>query len=174
MDQFVPMAEYILSLATNTLTDDIRNIYKASIVDRKAGVTTFELILKGIINNQEINNISATEAVEKIKNEFNALELSKYFGEIDNYTKLINLLINARSRESGTASINDFKDYIEAAAGISEGIAMSVYSLIMVRLLLGDMLLVDHEFSKAVIEYVKSSNVEKELYDVIHQALNHI
>lgn len=180
MNQFIYFADYILALNSNTMTVEKQENFKQNITDRKSANRIFEAILKAFFKEINKNNLSAEEAFIKIQNEFNALDFSLYLAEFSYYYDLIALIVAAAAtkEQKDSETINKLKQFITVADSMNEEIKFSIYYAVLNRLVYGDLIIDNVDFTQNILQYLKNTeeinDEDKELSDIIYVAINNL
>lgn len=172
MDRVLLQAEYVVSLATNDNVDEIRANYKSVIVDFESAAEALQLILEIFLDQYEVK--TSEEIFQLIENEYSQLNLSNYLGNFEDYRAFILFLLRARINKINLLAIDDLKEFYTLAGNLNEGIAYSIYYVILQKLTFSNLIVDNINFTKEVINHIRNSSIqEKFLLEVIHSSTNH-
>lgn len=177
MKDLVKSAEYIIQLATNSVTEEVRNSYYNDIEDEVEFTRALELLIKSVLKGYDDKNFSIEEGIVLFEKEYETSSLSNFFGSKEGYVNLVRLAMEARSYGPGEGKVETYKSFIEIADALYENIRYSIYKACLLRLVYGNMILEDLEFSKKVMNYVNDNSIiedSKLLYDLIIEIMNYM
>ena len=150
-------AQYNIALATNSVTDDIRNSYFSTMSeDRDKCAYAFNMVLVSVFKGIDDKFIDSETAKKLIETEYNKSCLHEFFGDYTPFSALINSVIDMKvsSEIMDTADIDKFKFYINIADNLDGDFAISIYYIMLTKMCFTNKILEDIEFSRKLINYV--------------------
>ena len=177
MDNLLNAAEYMIMLSTNTVSEITRDEYFSNVTQYDSCINGLELILKSVLKGLDNNTLSAEDALKLIENEYNKSTIPNFLEGSSGVIELACKLIDARSHEPGTATIEELKSYVEIADKLDKCISISIYRAVLNRLVIAHMVLEDIDFSKKLMDGIKNNpnvNDNMTFFNIIHDALEHI
>lgn len=172
MDKLIKLAEYVLALESNSVTDEVRHDFASIIEDENSALENFALILTNVLK-QVDNTLTAKEASDLIEHEYRNLPFAFYLDEFETYVPFIDLLLLTKvNAKEERFTLDSLKNYINIADSLAnESIKMGIYNAILTMLLYGRSITEDMAFSHKVLNYVKNyknfSDVERILSNIV-------
>lgn len=161
MNNKVHMAKYILSVATNNVTEDARENYKMvmdvnNLADCKV---IFRTILGTVLKSISSNKYDSKIGLEIIGNEYSKLNLSPVLGDYNNYSSFVTLLVETRDKEYVHSELLDlYKHWIEVADSLMDDLKVYIYHSVLNALVKRNLVAEDLDFSEKVTEFVGNNN----------------
>ena len=181
MGFLIDYSNYVLSLATNTLTDQIRNSFKSTfdssnIVDAS---NVFNQVSITLIKSLDANTGYYTydETINKLEEEYNLLDLSISLGNFSEYKEIFEYLFNLLVNKSQNVPLLEVYKYLKILSDNStELIKSSMYYAILNALVSHNLILEDISFSNEINKFVNNMNSDdqsiKYHFDVFNYVLN--
>ena len=177
MNSKVYMAKYIISIATNSITDTIREDYK-TVMDISNAVDCkiiFRTLLDTILKSVSVNKYSPEIGITIMENEYSKLNLSNTIGDYAQYSTFVNLLIETCSKDYVYSELlGVYKHWIEVADNLSVELKTYIYHSVLNALVKRSLVTEDLEFSEKVTLFVSNNNEtyeNKQLFDIVVSVL---
>lgn len=153
-------AKYMLSLATNTLTDEIRANFLNSVQLNNAqdAWLIFYKTLSAIKKNK---NISLEEEKELMQQEFDILGVEKYIGEYNTFKNLFDALVDIdKVKYAYSEWLSVFKTVYDASETLPADFKVCVYNVILNNLVRYNLVADDIDFTTAIMDFISNNNIE--------------
>jgi hypothetical protein len=177
MNDIIKIADYIVALQHNNVTDEVRDNFASIITDELMAIEKFALVITNILKNVP-NKFSAEEAFNLIRTEYNNLPFPQYLGNLNNYVSFIELLLSTKATLAHEMiTIDILKNYINAADNTSnETVKAGIYNAVLSTLLHGQFIADNLEFTEYIIDYIKSYgqmfDAERVFSEIVLNVLN--
>ena len=177
MDNLIKIADYVLALQENNVTEEIRNNFSSTIVDETTALEKFALLVKNILP-QVNKTLSVEQAFVFIQTEYTNLPFAFYIDDFEEITSFINLLLMIRNNRLNTrVTIDSLNQYLNIANNISnQDIKTGIYIAILRALIFSNSITEDINFSKEIVAYVKeygqSTFAETMFSEIVSNALS--
>lgn len=178
------IAKYLLALATNTITDDIRAKYLTTIdiSDNSDIYKLFKDIVSSVFSSINSNSMYYTieTGIKVLKTEYEIVGLNSLIGDFSQYEELFTKIAILKCDKSNKINlINNltvYKDLIDIVDRSESKIAKNgIYFAVLNFLVKKCLVTKDLTFSKKVIAYVdemeKISDLDKIFYDIVSPIL---
>lgn len=150
-------AQYSIMVATNSVTDDTRNSYFATINgDRIKGADAFNALLVSVFKGIDDKLLDSEVAKKLVETEYNKSCLHEIFGDYNPFSALINSVIDIKvsAETAHNFDIGEFKYYINIADTLDKDFAITIYYIMLTKMCFTHKILEDIEFSRKLINYV--------------------
>lgn len=173
MDSKLSIAKYILAVATNTVTDSIRESYIQSVdADKAIGCEKIlNTLLTTVQKSMDIDKYDVDTAKTIVETEFTKLNLANVLGEYTAYSAFVDLLVDTHSKQYMYSELMGlYKHWVEVADTLQDNLKTYIYHGVLNSLVKRNLVTEDLDFSEKVTAFVDGTDIseeERHLYNIV-------